>query len=1250
MKVFFRPFEWKKYDSDPENPERQFHVEAYAHNRDSEPVLIRIEDFTPFCYLELPDKEWTNADAIAIHGWFRKRMGQNAPVKCVLTRRKRLYYFRGTKTYPLLMMSFRTEEALRHAGNICKKPITVDGLPVMMLTPRETDVGSVKKLLAMRKCPYVGWMSAEAEELPIGDERRISSDNGFKHEYLISWRTLEPVPEQDCSLWSTSPLIMSWDIEVNSYNPKVFPNPLNVMDETIMIGITMQRLGQAGTRKHFILVFGPHDDVTGVEVRRFSTEMSLIAGFCDLITEKNPCILLGYNIIGFDYKFLNRRLLNVLQEWKPCTRIEGRKPELREMRWQSSAYGHQDLVYLQFDGRISVDLFPIISRDYKLDKYTLDHVSKHFLKKTKAPVEPKELFRYASIAHGYSFDAIREAARGDTLFPFLTDYRLHSDEAVKEVVDAFEGVERTGSDANGEERKEERKSVEVSVEERVLAVYRKYQSAVMTVVGKYCVQDTVLPIELFERLNCWINLGELAQIVKTTIMDTFTRGQQIRVFSQLYDYIYANGYYIDFRENPNLPYAGGFVYSPKAGLYEDVVSFDFASLYPSLILSGNICHSTFVGEGSNVPDEMCHIIEWDEEGGEAPTFEDVEGDQEAAPVAAVGTHHRYRFIKAEYRKGIFPQFVEHLLEKRAATREVMKNEVEGSLNYVILNARQAGLKVAANSAYGFLGVRKSKLGFIEAAMCITAMGRMNIHKIMERVKEAKGVQVYGDSVAADTPIPVRVKGQLRYIEIDQLCDFTHFTDTTEKQEVNPSEIEAWSDRGWTPIKRVIRHKVTKPMYRILTRTGVVDVTEDHSLLEPDGKEIRPIDVDVGTKLLHHRLPNIEEVECLLDAKEAYSRGVSYAESVSTWILSAPISIKDAFFQGYCDGNGRKTNGLIRFDRKEKVEAAVLFYVARSLGWGISLEEAGFILTKDDQCECATSIRSITPLPHREQWVYDLETENHHFAAGIGELIVHNTDSCMVRFPHVPRDQLYEYGKRIAAELSLTLPKPMKLEFEKGYSSFFILTAKRYACVVLRPDGTPETNVDKLYTRGIILSRRDSCVFLRELYKSVLLCIVYHKSFDEAVEIIIERLCQLMSHSVELRKLIIIKSINANYKSESNAMCLFGKRLKAMGKPVQGGDRLEYVFVKSEEQLQGFKMITPELLMEDPETYKLDSLYYMLKCFLNPIQQLVAIAYDAKSTFMKNLYRRFEAKAAVCAQIAEMGTKARAKKRFVIRRA
>ena len=46
-------------------------------------------------------------------------------------------------------------------------------------------------------------------------------------------------------------------------------------------------------------------------------------------------------------------------------------------------------------------------------------------------------------------------------------------------------------------------------------------------------------------------------------------------------------------------YIGGFVFEPKPGIYEDLANLDFRSLYPSIMVSFNICPTTINQECSD---------------------------------------------------------------------------------------------------------------------------------------------------------------------------------------------------------------------------------------------------------------------------------------------------------------------------------------------------------------------------------------------------------------------------------------------------------------------------------------------------------------------------------------------------------------------------------------------------------------------------------------------------------------------------
>jgi intein/homing endonuclease len=43
----------------------------------------------------------------------------------------------------------------------------------------------------------------------------------------------------------------------------------------------------------------------------------------------------------------------------------------------------------------------------------------------------------------------------------------------------------------------------------------------------------------------------------------------------------------------------------------------------------------------------------------------------------------------------------------------------------------------------------------------------------------------------------------------------------------------------------MRHKTSKRIYRIITDSGIVDVTEDHSLLDINSNKIKPSECYIG---------------------------------------------------------------------------------------------------------------------------------------------------------------------------------------------------------------------------------------------------------------------------------------------------------------------------------------------------------------------------------------------------------------------
>jgi len=114
-----------------------------------------------------------------------------------------------------------------------------------------------------------------------------------------------------------------------------------------------------------------------------------------------------------------------------------------------------------------------------------------------------------------------------------------------------------------------------------------------------------------------------------------------------------------------------------------------------------------------------------------------------------------------------------------------------------------------------------------------------------------------DSVTGDTPLLLR-NPITNMIEIKTIEDLTEtWSSNDNNKEYGMTDYEVWTDTAWTKIKHVMRHKVDKEIYRVLTHTGIVDVTEDHSLLDKNAEKISPKDIKVNGELLHN-FPIFEE--------------------------------------------------------------------------------------------------------------------------------------------------------------------------------------------------------------------------------------------------------------------------------------------------------------------------------------------------------------------------------------------------------
>jgi DNA polymerase elongation subunit (family B) len=210
----------------------------------------------------------------------------------------------------------------------------------------------------------------------------------------------------------------------------------------------------------------------------------------------------------------------------------------------------------------------------------------------------------------------------------------------------------------------------------------------------------------------------------------------------------------------------------------------------------------------------------------------------------------------------------------------------------------------------------------------------------------------------------------------------------------------------------------------------------------------------------------------------------------------------------------------------------------------------------------------------------------------------DTDSCIAQNLSLKLLSIKEREdlcSSIAVDLSSHFPPPLKLEFENVFTSFIILSKKRYAA----------KNQNDVYTfKGVVSARRDGCAFLRTVYSDVLKMILDSKSKDIIYSYLKSKLFDLYLLKVPLSDLVIKRGYNGWYKIASNPQNIFANRLKERGDDVVPGQKLEFVFVRSDvsHALQGEKMEKPDKVnMND-----IDVPYYAEKQLMKPIDQLLVL--------------------------------------------
>ena len=1320
--VTFQTIKWEVI-----NKEDKTLIYIYGLTKENKKVTVLVPNFKPFLYLELdPTKKWTKEKKIILKNYIedKYKKEEEKPIKFIITTRKKNYYYNEGN---FLKIFFNTKKHMNKLIYLIKNELAINGIGNnIKLRVHEYKAGEILQLFAIKDLKPTSWINVKQTENEEILENYNKNFSNCDIEIIADYDDIEPRKEINDII---NPKILSYDIECISKDEtgNTFPNAKNKEDKIICISATINNFkDDINKYKTFCLV---NNEKESEEVNdnstiiKFKNEKRLLLGWKKFINEQNPDIITGYNTLSFDDKYIINRSEQLLcwEKISDMGRLKNIKSRKIEKSWSSSAYGQQTFVYIDIPGILHIDMYPVISKDYtNLMSYTLDYVSEHFLNDNKIDLPAKEMIQ----------------------------------------------------------------------------MWHKGDKKDITKIIEYCNKDTILPIKLMKKLNSWLGLMEMSNVVNVQIIDLITRGQQIRVFSQVYLLCYKKKIVCIEKGNDYQPtdeekeFVGATVQNPNEGYWELVATYDFKSLYPTTIIAYNICFSTFIRNISGIDANDYHTLEWTDHinceqdktvrktkvkqkycslkykkediekvikkelneklKGKLTTLQrtkivDELNNFEIKKYMSSCKKHKYHFYKntVKDKEGIIPKLLKDLLNARSKTKTEIKN-LENKLkinNYSekeiiniqlqldVLDKRQLGYKVSANSMYGGFGSDYSYTPFYPAAASTTAMGRKSIQDSIDFATKYRSdtVVVYGDSVANYTPIYIRQIDDFASINV---CTIEELADNygssiwlrceesgkQTKEYCELENVETWTEQGWTKLHRVIRHKLAehKKMVRILTHTGMVDVTDDHSLLSSDGSSVSPKEVEIGTELLHRPIvelytnkDSVKTESCSIDEAKIYgfffgegSCGVyncpsgkyswalnnadmniitkylelckkayplfewkfydtlkssgaykisfnsddkkqfitDYRENtyynkckiIPSFILNGNENIRKAFWEGLYDADGDKDNhGYTRFDQKNQISASHICLLAQSIGYKTSINTRNdkpniYRITCTNRCQRKNPVKvkkiDYNCLKDYDDYVYDLTTENHHFAAGIGNMIVHNTDSCMLHFKDINNiKECFKICNNMEKEINAIFPEPMYLELEKIYSKYFLLSKKRYIGYIVDDQNKLLTTDNK----GVVTKRRDNCGILRDIYSQLIELIMEKKSKNDIYTFLCIEIKKLLNGQVPLEKLIITKSIKDEnaYKNKNLPHLIVAKKMRNRGKYVASGTRIKYIFIKTDNKndTQYKKAEDPEHYSSNKDTISIDYLYYFEKQLINPIDEVLLIKFKSKD-LLKNLFK------------------------------
>ena len=747
---------------------------------------------------------------------YRNADGLNEDL-CEIVKKKDLFGFRNDKYYNYIKLAFKNISTMNKSKYIFKNPVIIQGINSQPMKYKlyESNFEPFLRFCHIKNVQMANWVRIKNFKVNSSLAKTdISIEiNQAKHKNSI-------VPIENNTI--ASYLQASWDIEVYSYDGE-FPDPKKKNSKGEYPNVIYQ---MATTFKYFndknilvkhLLSLKKCAPIIGSEtepvvVECFVTEKDLIKRWIDLMKRMDPDIIYTYNGDSFDWMYLTQRceLLGIKDYlFSNISRLNTFNAEIKKEFFSSSAYGDNEYNRVYIPGRLNYDLMIHYKRGMKkYSSYKLDSIASEILNESKHEVSVKEIFEYYRDGCPDKLKCIGLYCIQDThLLQKLVDKQMILITIIQLANVTFVPIGylvtrgqtiKVSSQILRKARQMDYLVPNTNFNEDNYPIKIKLKSGIDSDVFK--VGDFLkLGIKATksansysgnDQLNCKISeIVDESHVILLTSIELSQPHYNIKLFykgsSMVVEKVWSVNELIDDT------FTGACVLEPLIGFTnDDVVVLDFASLYPTIIISRNLCYSTFVMDDQfrDCKDVNYETIEWSDsveyklnhkcgalmktgkkknETCDKQAYFDVNENyfcrvhDPLKKSRDANEKYQKKHIECSYtvvqpsydengnirHKGVLPALLEELYAERKAVKKRMAIAYEkgDKLLAEILECTQLSIKISLNSCYGFLGRKQGNMVLKELGSIVTAVGRQLIetsrdfaeNEFLEYVKDNK---------------------------------------------------------------------------------------------------------------------------------------------------------------------------------------------------------------------------------------------------------------------------------------------------------------------------------------------------------------------------------------------------------------------------------------------------------------------------------------------------------------------------------